>query len=444
MVVRANPINETESEITLSVRTTSAEWEGDRSDLHDLISLGWAALLHVREVASVELYVILNPATGEPDRIYARPLLNPRLAIVPNEMASELFDAMRFEGALAFHMVNDAFRLGASYGTYDDNDCKTEPPWLSRVCRLTGVRQKAGRYNLCCRPLNDWIHFRAWHRDISVAEIGEEAASTLWDNLGSFQPARCSGPAREAFRTGRIANAVPHQALHLATSLVKAVDGAPDDTVEPLVIPVDSHVIAVGKRSLAAVPAPCGADAFAHEQQLVSARRDAEARTFLSDARAVWAEQIDEGRMQALARELLSQEPGVAWVREVGGVYEPDGGQDLIADWHVGPDRSRILQAGQDGSARLLRRILVQVKVRGRGVGRDDVRDLYDTLRQHECDGFLLIAFPRITVPLFDKLSKMHGRVLWIDWWESAEIERRLRERADIAARFTDLVELVR
>jgi len=442
MVIRTTPIDDEYAELRLAVRTNSAEWAGERSDVHDLISLCWAAALRVREIASPELYVILNPATGEPDLIYARPIVLPRLAIVAREMATEIEEAMRFEASLAFHLMNDALALHKSYGRFDGYAWDVEPSWLGRVCRAVGVRRRNGRYNLSQREQSGWTHFRAWSRDISIADIGPHAASALREGFGGFAPERCTGPTREVFRTGRIVNAVPAAALRLAESLVAIID---DSSAEPpLVVPLDSHVIAIGKRSISAVPAICGPDAFAHEQQLVEQRREAEAKVFFTDARAIWANQIDEGRLQLLIRELLSHEPGVAWIREVGGVYEPDAGRDLIADWYVGPDRSRQVQAESDDSVRKLRRILVQVKARSRGVGRDDARDLYDTLRQHECDGLLLIAYPRITTPLFDKLDSMHGGEMWVDWWESAELERRLRERPDIAARFSDLVQLRR
>lgn len=444
MIVRTTPIDEDRSELRLGVRTTSFEWDGDRSDIHDLLSILWAVALRVSEVGSAELYVILNPATGEEDLIYARPIVLPKLAIVDRASAAEVEEAMRFESALAFHIINDALELHKSYGYFGDDDLVnfTPPAWLSSVCRAVGVRIGANRYTLTHRETNGWTHFRAWAKDISAAEIGGEAASGLRESFCRFAPDRCSGPVREVFRTGRIANAVPHEALNLAKSLVTIIDGRASS--EPLIVPLDSHVVAIGERSLSAVAAPSGPDAFAHEQQLVTQRREAEAKVFLPDARATWASQIDPGRLQALAGELLSEEPGVTWVREVGGVNEPDAGRDLIADWYVGPDRSRRPVAGADDSVRSLRRILVQVKARARGVGRDDARDLYDTLRQHQCDGLLLVAYPRITAPLFDKLNGMHGPETWIDWWESAEIERRLRERPDIAARFGDLVTLVR
>ena len=442
MVIRTTPIDEEYVELRLAVRTNSAEWDGERSDVHDLISLCWAAALRVREIASAELYVILNPATGEPDLIYARPILLPRLAIIARASAGDIEDAMRFEAALAFHLMNDALGLHKSYGRFDGYAWDIEPPWLGRVCRAAGVR-RGGRYNLSRREHSGWTHFRAWSKDISVADIGAEAASALRQSLGDFAPERCTGPTREVFRTGRIVNAVPSPALRLAETLVSIIDEGSGAQL-PMVVPLDSHVIAIGQRSISAVPAVCGPDAFAHEQQLVEQRREAEAKIFFTDARAVWAEHIDEGRLQLLVRDLLSQEPGVAWVREVGGVYEPDAGRDLIADWYVGPDRSRRVQGASDDSVRTLRRILVQVKARKRGVGRDDARDLYDTLRQHGCDGLLLVAYPRITTPLFDKLDRMHGEEMWVDWWESAEMERRLRERPDVTARFCDLVVLKR
>ncbi len=42
-----------DAELYLTVRTTSWEYDGDRTDLRDLLSLLWAALLRVRAAASV-------------------------------------------------------------------------------------------------------------------------------------------------------------------------------------------------------------------------------------------------------------------------------------------------------------------------------------------------------------------------------------------------------
>jgi hypothetical protein len=443
MIVRTNPIDEQSSELRLSVRTTSAEWSGDRSDIHDLISLCWAAGLRVREVASAQLYVILNPATGEEDLIYARPLLLPRLAIVPVDAAPEIEDALRFEAALAYHLMDDALGLHKSYGRFEEPEWSVKPSWLGQVCGAVGVQGSSSNYNVTYRELNGWTHFRAWRKDVSIAEIGVEAATKLREGFEGFAPARSTGVTREVFRSERFVNAVPFSSLKLAENLTAIVDGS-RSTGGPMIVPLDSHVIAIGERSIAAVPGDCSPDAFAHEKQLVDRRRDAEAKVFLADAKAVWSEQIDEGRLQALVRDLVTVEPGVAWVREVGGVYEPDAGRDLIADWYVGPDRSRYVRVGAEDSVRTPRRVLIQVKSRRRGVGRDDARDLYDTLRQHGCDGLLFVAYPRVTTALFDKLDNMHSDDIWVDWWESSELERRLRERPDIGARFTDLVNLVR
>jgi hypothetical protein len=61
-----------DAELYLCVRTTSWEYDGERTDLHDLLSLLWAASLRVREAASVRLVTMLNDFTGIESEIYAR------------------------------------------------------------------------------------------------------------------------------------------------------------------------------------------------------------------------------------------------------------------------------------------------------------------------------------------------------------------------------------
>ncbi len=67
--------NTSDAELYLTVRTTSWEFNGERTDLHDLFSVLWAAALRTREFASVRLVTVLNGFSGIDSEIYARMLL---------------------------------------------------------------------------------------------------------------------------------------------------------------------------------------------------------------------------------------------------------------------------------------------------------------------------------------------------------------------------------
>jgi len=77
-----------------------------------------------------------------------------------------------------------------------------------------------------------------------------------------------------------------------------------------------------------------------------------------------------------------------------------------------------------------------------RGVGKSDVRDIYDC-----CDIMMRPVFfwscRRSDGGLADYLKKLrYENGLWADWWTRSELEQRLRRHTDIAEKFPDIVML--
>lgn len=223
--------------------------------------------------------------------------------------------------------------------------------------------------------------------------------------------------------------------------LTTIVDGRPSDV---LIIPTDSHLIALGQKSLVAVRTHAGRESFREAAEALSQRRESEAAFLHDGSRCEWAPRIDDARFEGLVEDLLTVERGVEWVRQVGATRESDDGRDLIAEWNIGADRGgEVLGGNGDISLIRHRQVLVQIKIRTRGVGRSDVPNLRDTLDHYRCDGLLLVAFPRVTVPLMDHLAEMRRRgQWWVDWWCKAELETRLRRHPEVARRYSDVVSL--
>lgn len=430
----------------LSVRTTSWTWDGERTDLHDILSLIWAVALRVRDVASVQLISELGFA-GIPSEIYARLLvLRQPGAIGPPREKREYFAALGAESIFADELFRDLFGLPA-VGPREDMHGATyqpEPEWVGAILKRLRLKGATG-YEFRVRPSTGWRVFTSIKRGATVAEFGFEVMTRLRAFVVTMAARAVDGVENRAFRTEYLANAVPHDRLKAAEELLSFVDGTEGEG-DRLVVPLDSHVIVLGRTSLVALEAWCGRESFEAEGLLVQTRRDMEAEVFLSDAQCVWEDEIDDVRFESLVLELLQREPGMHWVRQVGATREGDDGRDFMAEWTVPPTGNSVTGVLQSGGPLYeTRNVMVQAKVRSRGVSRSDVSNIRDTIEHYSCTGFLLVAFPRVTSKLFDHLLAMRQRgSTWVDWWQQSEIEARLRRHPDITARYRDVVRLVR
>jgi hypothetical protein len=308
---------------------------------------------------------------------------------------------------------------------------------VRRRLRLPETRD----YEVRLRAYPKWTYFGSNKRGVTLADIGDGPAAVLLERFAGFHPKSASGVDAQLFRTERLMNAPSLKALALLRWLLQQVDGEAGD---PLVIPTDSHLIGIGRRSLAAVRVLGGRDSFEAAREELAARRADEADLLHDDHLCEWAEKIDDARFERFVEDLLTVERGVRRVRQVGATREPDDGRDLMAEWSTPPDRGgNARRSESETNLSTIRDVLVQVKVRQSGVGRADLPGLRDTLEHYLCGGLLIVAFPRITVPLINHLTELRRRgPWWIDWWGRTELEERVRRHPEVAARYADIVRL--
>ena len=179
------------------------------------------------------------------------------------------------------------------------------------------------------------------------------------------------------------------------------------------------------------------------------ARRSMENRVFFADSTIEWRTPLREGDLEDLCLDLIKREPGVVRAKPVGSVNDRDGGRDILVDWRVPNADAECTgyRAADDAvepkskGARIIR-MIAQVKSRSRTIGKRDVQDIRDTLEHHQAEGFLLIAYPRISAALVDHLDKLGKTKTRAGWWEFHDIEERLRRHPDIVKRYPQLVAL--
>jgi len=423
----------------MSVRTTSWEWDGERTDLHDVFSLLWAMSLRVRDVTSVGLLTELNPAVDIDSEVYARLLVPLQAGTLSSLGSREYFKALGRESFVVHDLAQAVLDLkpledpsrpaGATY--------KPEPRWMSAVKRNLRLPDWHD-YEFRRRTAPDWKAFTSTRRGVSVVELGRGKMDILRDAFSSYQPRTAEAAGHIAYRTDALVNAVPNATMRRAFRLLAAVES---ETGSSITIPLESHMVVLGRKALVALRQPCGAGVFEQSRTVAEAERNARDDVFLRTETYRWRTPLDPGRFEQLVGELLEQEPGMHFIRQIGATNEPDDGRDFMAEWTV-PPSGAVVEGVTDGMPLMQRRhVLVQVKIRGRGVSKQDMPDIRDTLEHHRCSGLMLIAFPNVTAPFANRLLAMRrGGRFWIDWWQRGQIEQRLRQQPDIARRYADLV----
>jgi hypothetical protein len=113
----------------------------------------------------------------------------------------------------------------------------------------------------------------------------------------------------------------------------------------------------------------------------------------------------------------------------------------MVVAWLTPPGIGPHVHREGDIAPARTRRIVVQVKSRGKTVGKTDVRDVRDTIERHEADGFLLVSHPGWSNDLFNYLEGLAKKGPWVDLWGPAQLEERLRRRPHICKRFPDVLQ---
>ena len=422
------------------VKTDSWQFDGERTDLNDLFAVLWGVYLRVAGIANISLLS---------ERGFALPTEVSSRALFPVDWGQPFasWDAHEQKLLLAKTSIHVRKFIWAIFDDKNKDDMLSErgtfdePPWLGSVAILLEL---GGRptFELQTRQEPQWTCLTEIEKGLTVAEISPNAADTL-KALVSFVPEETLLTDHFVLlRHNGLANAIDREDLARLLSVIEGIDGEGSTAT---IVPMHSHLVGIGKRSIVSLYTDCGRSTFNAERQRLIEKQRQEAAFFSAEINFIWRKPLPDDRFESLVRELVVAETGVVRVRAVGGTREPDDGRDLIAEW-VAPHLSSMINTTIKISEETLSQrtdVIIQAKIRSRGVGRSDVTGLRDTIEHHDCGGYLLVAFPNVTTTLHDHLLKLRreGR-FWVDWWNQSDIEDRLRLHPDIQARYSDIVEV--
>lgn len=431
-----------EAFIYFTVRTTSWDFNGERTDIHDALSFFAAITLRALDV-SCTLFDIPNDFTGIPTEIYGRYLTvdQPTRSIYKldehgiGQLKVLLHGVRFFESNLGtiFEWDPDLERMSEDLYGWD----RATKAWASKVARAAGetLRSTKVMYNFRKNP--HWFYYRTIAKSLSVYQSTKLARRMRELVNASEKVRRMPAATGTVYHSGASKNVVPHEAARVAADMLAQLEPrAPEPRLE---FPIDSHFMAVGSKHVVAVRCDCSLKVFDREREHVRARRRIEDSVFFPGITFTWASKIDAQLFELLTRDLLAVEPGVQWVRTVGNTREGDEGRDLICEWTTVLSSAEKVQEKKPPME--TRRVIVQCKASAKSVGKAKVQDVNDTVRSHGCNGYLLVVSSQLSVPLTRFLEGLrNGPEIWADWWTRSEIEERLRNRPEILARYADVV----
>lgn len=418
------------------VRTTSWDFDNDRSDLHDLISCIVGITLRHYNISTSLLTVTHEDLglTKMPAEIYARLLSFERHRLshfeesdIPSDAIQQVFLGTYFA---AFLMDNVFSYTSSHYPIWEQFEDRA-----NKIARFLDKRVISGKQNFMCRKNPDWFWFRSFKSGISIFSFDE---STLNNFKAAFEQElstmQFQGVTRDIIKFNKMGHAICPKKLDRGYATLEFLKDS--NYQKPKIIPIENKFFLIGKNHILAIDDECGEESYRKELQQIKLRNDEERRFLFPSPNFVWSVPTNPDRFEKLCKELLQQESHVTRIKRVSSINEGDGGKDLIAEWlFLNPSPN-----SADSSPYILKNILVQCKAYKNSVGKDRVQDIRDTIDMNNADGYHLIVSSQLTTQLFDYLSILRKRGIQIDWWTRDDLEDRLRKHPDVVDRFLDIV----
>ncbi|MCB1935610.1 MAG: hypothetical protein E6Q59_06250 [Nitrosomonas sp.] len=428
-----------------TVQTVGAQFGGNRTDVNDVFAIAWASVMRAFGLASPRLayeeHVVIPGEIGACHVAFTQ---------CPWKISKANFDqakrSMTAWTSLEFHLLDEVFKWYRIVQFHRSNKAEQEEmlaPWVPLVTRFL---RTPNDITTSKRQYPNWHYFASRKRGISIIRMPKVNIAALKIILSPFSPEIVRGEEAYALSANGILNAIPYKTIERGKKLISLVENKVDKKI--LILPIDSHCLFIGVRTIIAIEGEFGYHTFQKEQQLFFERRAKENRVFFADSKITWNIPLNARSMESLCLELIRREPGVIRAKPVGDTNDRDGGRDIVIDWNLPTQHEKYW--GENASKNDIasggiktKRIIAQIKCRSKTIGKRDVQDIRDTLEHYEASGFLLIAHPRISSSLFDHLEKLRNSTNQLtEWWDSSDMERKLKRHPDIARDYPDILNI--
>lgn len=424
------------------LRTTSWEWDGERSDLHDAFSTIIAAYFAVNEVASCGLHDVPHPAGAPDGEVYARFITfdQPRGGYFNVAKSTRELEEIIVTLYLAELFLHDHLPMHPEL-TNPATSRNSVEKWQSEACRALGEAADSIEDAFGIRESPEWDYYRCASEDVSV--FRSRQVSTIFHKLAKASEAKnLQGVSGHLQIRGELQNHIATQKVDRAERILRELgeEGAPQ--LATTIALENSLIFSRGELTIL-TGSESGRGGFERERNLVLPRHRDEVDFLFRGVTYSWASSVDGGRFQDLVQDLLEREPGVVSVRSVGNSNEGDGGRDHLADWFTPIQDDNVTV---DNAVNLTRKmkVVVQCKALKTSIGKSKIPDILDTLDREDATGYLLAASGSVGVTAIDHLLHLRKKYrFFTDWWSRHEIEERLQRNPDIENKYPDIVKRV-
>lgn len=415
---------------------------GDRSDYHDFISSIWAIGLRCVDCASVRLVDIPHPIVeGE---LYGRYLFfdtQPAIGFISIKTPDlEKVEEILWNSRRCAMLFSDLFLALGGDHDQEEYDGAGELAWASTVAKVLGLKLSFQKtlYNSRIKP--DWSYYRRNDKGISAFKF-DTAIIPFFPQTIFEESKTVEGVSGVLFISEKFQNVLPNDVFKTLSKLLKAYQQKlPKDLkviTDTMIVPIESHIFVITESGIVAIEGDCGLRAFLEEKSALRFKYQEISKFLHSAIEFEWNTKLDDEKFELLILELLQRERGVEWVRKVGHSSAADGERDIVAEWYLGPAP---WQEANPQEPIVKRRVIVQCKAYRDPINLSKIPNVPVILDFHNANGYLLVAFPRITPQVVDYFKTVPVRQkFWSDWWTKSEIEERLRSNLDIARRYTEL-----
>jgi hypothetical protein len=265
-----------EAFVYFAVRTTSWNFEGERTDINDALSFFAAITLRTFDV-SCTLLDIPNVFSGIPTEIYGRYLTvdQPTRSIYKldehgiGQLKVLLYGVRLFESQLGniFEWDPDLDPMSDELYGWQDRATKT---WASKVARAAGETLRSTKIQYNFRKNPHWFYYRTIAKNLSVCQSTTLAGRMRELVNASENVKRVPAASGTVYHSGASKNVVLHSAARVAEDILARLE--PRAPEPRLVLPIDSHFMAVGSKHIVAMRCDCSLKAFDGERERVRAR----------------------------------------------------------------------------------------------------------------------------------------------------------------------------
>ncbi|MEA4839754.1 MAG: restriction endonuclease [Bacteroidales bacterium] len=407
------------------VRTSSWVYDGERSDLHDVISVCLALFLKQEPVyTSYSIQNIYNPVTDDDYEMYGRVLLPIQGKNILYTIAS-IEDLIIFSDAFCHIFL---FMYGHNIPSHKKCDINLSKSFLLKIGTLPN------NIDIKKRNFPKWEYYRDYDKRLSIIKSPMILSyiSNVFELLEKLQS--IEGIESIMFFNDKYNHSIKKNEIDFLKETMKSLN----DNVHNFVF-LENIVITTGEKYILFGEVNCGIDTYKSEKNILKERHDKEYELLFRPNRISLAHVIDGNLFEMFILDLLRRNVNIHWIRKVSHTNESDGGRDFIAEIDTPATQSDVIY--KDKVPFIRRRIIVQCKAYKNGLAKKDVIDIRDTIEHYNAQGYFLIISSYIKRSLTEHLEKLrYESGFYVDWWGKEELENELLRNKDLIDKYPKII----